>query len=217
MKTLTTFAFLCIALACTSCRRFEQEQVVRKADPFRPKNLYPTERLPTSFSRVVVLPCHFADEASPLLRYVDDVFHQELAKQRLFETVRLTPERMKELFGQRRISSSEQLPDTFLIDLERATGANGVLLVDLDSYRPYRPLALGVRAKLVDLKSADFLWAIDETFDLGQAEVIVAANQFQREAQLGNVSARTTGSTLSSPRAFAKYVASSTFSTLPIR
>ncbi|SVD29572.1 uncharacterized protein METZ01_LOCUS382426, partial [marine metagenome] len=151
----------------------------------------------------VVLPCHFADEASPLLRYVDDVFHQELAKQRLFETVRLSPERMKELFGQRRISSSEQLPDTFLIDLERATGANGVLLVDLDSYRAYRPLALGGRAKLVDLKSADFLWAIDETFDLGQAEVIVAANQFQRKAQLGNVSARTTGSTLSSPRAFA--------------
>ena len=217
MKTLISFASIYIVLALSSCRHFEQEKVIRKADPFRPTNLYPTERLPASFSRVVVLPCHFADEASPLLRYVDEVFHQELAKQRLFETVRLTPERMKELFGQRRISSAEQLPDTFLLDLERSTGANGVLLVDLDSYRPYRPLALGVRAKLVDLKSADFLWAIDETFDLGQAEVIAAASQFQRKAQLGNVSARTTGSALISPRAFAKYVASSTFSTLPIR
>ena len=143
--------------------------------------------------------------------------HQELAKQRLFEIVRLTPEQMKELFGQRRLSSSGQLPETFLEDIARVTGANGVLLMDLDSYRPYRPLALGVRAKLVDLKSSDFLWAIDETFDAGQAEVIVAANRFQLETQVGNISARTTGSALSSPRAFAKYVASSTFATLPIR
>jgi len=163
------------------------------------------------------LPCFHSDPDSTLLVYVDDVFHQELAKQRLFETVRFSPERMKVLFGARRISSSGKLPQTFLADLERETGANGVLLVDLDSYRAYRPLALGVRAKLVDLKSADFLWAIDETFDAGQPDVIVAAELFQRESQLGNLSRKTSGSALSSPRTFAKYVASSTFSTLPIR
>ena len=171
-----SLTFLCLVMTFASCRKFEQEKVIREAEPFQPTNLYPIERLPASFTRVAVLPCHHSDPAIPLLRYVDDVFHQELAKQRLFETVRVSPDRMKLLFGKRRVSSSEELPETFLIDLERATGANGVLFVDIDSYRAYRPLALGVRAKLVDLKSADFLWAIDETFDAGQAEVIVAAN-----------------------------------------
>ena len=119
------------------------------------------------------------------------VFHQELTKQRLFETVRVSTSQMKVLFGIRRISSSSELPETFLSDIENATGANGVLLVDLDSYRAYKPLALSVRSKLVDIKSADFLWAIDETFDAGQPGVIVAANQFQRVVQVNNISART--------------------------
>jgi hypothetical protein len=217
MKTPYLQLFLCAALALSSCRRFEQEKVVRQAEPFLPKNLYPTERLPIGFTRVAVLPCYFADGDSPLLDYVDEVFHQELTKQRLFETVRLSTEQMKVLFGIRRISSSGELPETFLSDIENATGANGVLLVDLDSYRAYKPLALSVRSKLVDIKSADFLWAIDETFDAGQPGVIVAANQFQRGVQVNNISARTTGSATASPRTFAKYVAHSTFSTLPIR
>ena len=209
--------YLCSMLLLSACRQFEQEKVVREAKPFYPTNLYPTERLPANFSRVAVLPCYFADGDSPLLDYVDEVFHQELAKQRLFETVRVSTEQMKTLFGKQRISSTGQLPDTFLSDIETATGANGILLVDLDSYRAYKPLALGVRAKLVDAKSADFLWAIDETFDAGQPDIILATNQFQRKVQVNNISARTSGSTTASPRTFAKYVANSTFSTLPIR
>jgi hypothetical protein len=217
MKTPYLQIFLCVTLAFSSCRRFDQEKVVRQAEPFIPKNLYPTERLPISFTRVAVLPCYFADEDSPLLDYVDEVFHQELTKQRLFETVRLSTEQMKVLFGVRRLSSSGELPETFLSDIENATGANGVLLVDLDSYRAYKPLALSIRSKLVDIKSSDFLWAIDETFDAGQPGVIAAANQFKRVPQVNNISARTAGSATASPRTFAKYVASSTFSTLPIR
>ena len=209
--------YLCSIFLLSSCRQFEQEKVVREAEPFYPTNLYPTERLPANFSRVAVLPCYFADEDSPLLDYVDEVFHQELSKQRLFETVRVSPEQMKALFGKNRISSSGQLPETLLADIESATGANGILFIDLDSYRAYKPLALGIRAKLVDAKRADFLWAIDETFDAGQANVILAANQFQRGGQVNNISARTSGSATASPRVFAKYVANSIFSTLPIR
>ncbi len=209
--------YLCLVCLLTSCRRFEQEKVVREAEPFYPTNLYPTERLPANFSRVAVLPCYFSDENSPLLDYIDEVFHQELSKQRLFETVRVSPQQMKTLFGKSRMSSFDELPETFLADIGAATGANGILLIDLDSYRAYKPLALGVRAKLVDAKRADFLWAIDETFDAGQANVILAANEFQRGVQVNNISARTSGSATASPRVFAKYIANSIFSTLPIR
>ena len=72
------------------CRRFEEEKIVAKAEPFIPKNLYPIERLPAYFNRVVVLPCYYADEDSPVLDYVDEVFHQELSQERIFETLRLS-------------------------------------------------------------------------------------------------------------------------------
>jgi hypothetical protein len=211
------FLFILIIAGFSSCRKFEQEKVVARADPFVPTNLYPIERLPDYFNRVVVLPCYFPDEDSHLLTYIDDIFHQELAQERIFETIRIQTEQMKRVFGVERVSSAGELPENFLRKLEGMTNANGVLFVDLDSYRPYRPMSLGVRAKLVDIKTGEFMWAIDETFDTGHASIIVGSNQFQEKAQVRALSAKTSGSVLHSPRIFAKYIASTTFSTLPLR
>ena len=199
------------------CRRFEEEKIVAKAEPFIPKNLYPIERLPAYFNRVVVLPCYYADEDSPVLDYVDEVFHQELSQERIFETLRLSSGQMKEQFGVERVASNLPLPENFLRRLEDLTGANGVLFIDVDSYRAYRPLSLGVRAKLVDLKTGEFMWAIDETFDSGHANVIAGTQLFQSKAQVRALSAKTVGSVMHSPRIFAKYVASTCFSTMPMR
>lgn len=201
----------------SSCRKFEQEKVVARAEPFVPKNLYPIERLPSYFNRVITLPCYLADKDNKMLAYIDDIFNQELSQERIFETIRITPSQMKASFGVERVSSLSELPENFLRQLEDRTKANGILFVDLHSYRPYRPMSLGVRAKLVDIKTGEFMWAIDETFDLGHASVIVGASIFQEKAQVRALSAKTSGSVLQSPRIFAKYVASTTFSTLPLR
>ena len=210
--------FLLLAsLSGVGCRRFEEEKIVAQAKPFIPKNLYPIERLPAYFNRVVVLPCFYSDQDSPVLDYVDEVFHQELSQERIFETLRLSPKQMKEHFGVERVASNLPLPENFLMRLEELTGANGVLFVDIDSYRPYRPLSLGVRSKLVDLKTGEFMWAIDETFDSGHADVIAGTKVFQAQAQVRALSAKTSGSVIHSPRTFAKYVASSCFSTMPMR
>lgn len=211
---------ICLLLASLSgvgCRRFEEEKIVAQAEPFIPSNLYPIERLPEYFNRVVVLPCFYYDQDSPLLGYVDEIFHQELSQERIFETIRLSSYQMKEHFDVERVDSSKPLPENFLRRLEELTAANGVLFVDLDSYRPYRPLALGVRAKLVDIKSGEYMWAIDETFDTGHADVIAGANVFQRNSQVRAISSKTAGSVLHSPRIFSKYVASTCFSTMPLR
>ena len=210
---LVLLAFLFV----TGCRRFEEEKIVAQAEPFAPTNLYPIERLPEYYNRVVVLPCYYHDQDSQLLGYVDEIFHQELSQERIFETIRLSNYQMKEHFGIERVDSSKPLPENFLRKLEELTAANGVLFVDLDSYRPYRPLALGVRAKLVDLKSGEYMWAIDETFDSGHASVIAGANVFQKSSQVRAISSKTAGSTLHSPRIFSKYVASTCFSTMPAR
>jgi hypothetical protein len=217
MKATRLIILPLLVLFFSSCRKFEQEKVLARAEPFVPTNLYPVERLPIYFNRVAVLPCYHADPDSPLLDYIDNVFHQELAQERIFETIRIPTDQMQRLFGLGRISSSSDLPENFLRTLDEQTGANGVLFVDLDSYRPYRPMSLGVRAKLVDLKSGEFMWAIDETFDAGHAGVIVGASMFQEKAQVRALSSKTSGSVLHSHRVFSKYIASTVFSTLPMR
>ena len=217
MKATLLIILPFLVLVFSSCRKLEQEKVLARAEPFVPSNLYPVERLPTYFNRVAILPCYHADPDTPLLDYIDNVFHQELAQERIFETIRISTDQMRKLFGFGRISSSSDLPENFLRTLDEQTGANGVLFVDLDSYRPYRPMSLGVRAKLVDLKSGEFMWAIDETFDAGHAGVIVGASMFQEKAQVRALSSKTSGSVLHSHRVFSKYIASTVFSTLPMR
>ena len=195
----------------------EQEKILAGAEPFRPTNLFPRERLPTYFNRVVVLPCFHDDSSSHALTYADELFFQELSQARLFEPVILSPDKSKELFGKERISSTSALPGDFFEVLQQDFAANGALFVELHSYKPYRPLSLGVRAKLVDLKSGEFMWAIDETFDSGDGSVMVALKEYQNRHYVRAVSKKTSGSILMSPRLFCKFTANSVFSTLPKR
>ena len=216
MKAFTYFLLTSI-LILSSCRKFKEEEVVAKAEPFKPTNIYPVERLPLHFTRVVLLPCFHPDSDSTILKFCDQVFYQELAQERIFEIIQLSTNDLQDLFGYKRLPSTGRLPANFLKRIEDQTGANGVLFVDLDSYKPFRPMSLGVRSKLVDLKTGEFMWAIDETFDAGHASVVVGASQFQEVAQVRALSDRTNGSVLHSPRNFTKYVASTIFSTLPKR
>ena len=217
MKLLTSFFLAFFVVSSFSCRKFKEEKIITKAKPFSPTNIYPVERLPQHFTRVVLLPCFHEDPDNSILEFSDQIFHRELAQEKIFEIVKLSPYEMVNLFGVRRVSSTASLPANFLKIIENYTGANGVIFIDLDLYRPFRPMSLGVRSKLVDLKTGEFMWAIDETFDAGHASIIVNASQFQELSQVRALSERTSGSVLHSPRHFTKYVASTIFSTLPKR
>ena len=210
-------SILTIIIFFSSCRKFQEEKVVAKAKPFSPTNIYPVERLPLNFTRVALLPCYYGDPDSQILSFCDPIFLQELSQERIFEIVQISPDELRNLTGKSRVSSTQNLPANFLRIIESNTGAQGVLFVDLDSYKPFRPMSIGVRSKLVDLKTGEFMWAIDETFDAGHANVVVGAAQFQESSQVRALSARTNGSVLHSPRIFTKYVASTIFSTLPKR
>jgi hypothetical protein len=202
---------------CTSCRKLEHEKIVAEAIPYQPQNLYPVERLPAYFNRVVVLPNFHSDSSSQVLSFSNDIFFKELTKVGIFETISLSESSCLELLGQKSFSSSESLPEDFLNVLIEKYAANGVLFIDLHTYSPYRPLSLGVRAKLVDLKSGEFMWAIDETIDAANASVIATANNYQRVNHVQAISSKTTTSVLQSPRYFCKFVANLMFTTLPRR
>lgn len=209
--TVLVFGLFC------GCGKSHQSTDIAKVEPFRVTNLYPIERLPVYFNRVVVMPCFYEGKSSSLLSYADDIINLELSQARLFETVRFDPQDSKRLFGTERINSSSSLPDNFLGKLKEETDANGVLFVDIDNFNSYRPFSVSIRAKLVDLNSADFMWAVDETFDSGHASVIAASKFFQNQNHHVALSAHTGGGALQSPRLFLKFCSQSIFSTLPSR
>jgi hypothetical protein len=91
----------------------------------------------------------------------------------------------------------------------------GVLFTDLTSFSPYRPLSMGIRAKLVDVATGKIRWAFDYVYDTGHGSVATAAKKFQM--QYSNEHQALTsdgGSILLSPSRFAKYVASETYASL---
>ena len=55
---------LCFNIVCWFFQlpSFRAGKVVARAEPFVPTNLYPIERLPNYFNRVVVLPSFYPDE-----------------------------------------------------------------------------------------------------------------------------------------------------------
>lgn len=217
MKTFSFLAFSIIFTLFIGCRKFEQEKIVAEAKPYIPNNLYPIERLPTYFNRVAVLPNFHNDPASPVLKFSDDIFLKELSKVGIFETVQVPLRFCKKNFGKERISSTESLPENFLQVINDEYGANGVLFVDIHSFNSYRPMSLGIRSKLVDLKSGEYMWAIDESIDAGDASVMVSANLYQRSKHVQALSKETRSSILQSPRLFTKFAAHAVFQTLPIR
>jgi hypothetical protein len=211
------FLFLVLLVFSSSCRKSKQEKALAEAQPYNVTNLYPIERLPVYFNRVVVMPVHLGGSSQNISEFVDDVVNQELAQARLFETVRFSSQSCKSYFGKERINSSDSLPDNFLEVLKSKTQANGVLFVDVMGFQSYRPLSISLRAKLVDLNSGDFMWAVDETIDSSHASVIAASRLYENTHHVRALSAKTSSSVLQSPRSFTKFSAHKIFSSLPSR
>ena len=135
--------FVLAGLVFCSCRKFEQEKVVAAL------NRYANQPLPgraTSFlfqSRgcTALLSCGSGYAAIGLRRWR---FSSGIAQERIFETIRFSQPTTEDSLVLPGYPPPPISPKTSC-SLDEQTGANGVLFVDLDSYRPYRPMSLGVR------------------------------------------------------------------------
>ena len=127
---------------CTNCRKFEQEKIVAKADPYVATNLYPIERLPKYFNRVAVLPVYHLDPDSSLLKFVDQVFLQELIQEKIFEVIPFTIN-MNIIWDASCVDrpASQQLLDHHRIRY----AANGVLFTEILNYSPYGTMSVSVK------------------------------------------------------------------------
>jgi hypothetical protein len=103
-----------------------------------------------------------------------------------------------------------------LTRLQREFAADAVMFIDLTVFKPYRPLALGVRAKLATIEeNVRLIWTFDNVYAAADPAVANSARAHFIDSDGGRIPADLTPSVLQSPTRFASYVAASMFSTLP--
>lgn len=182
---------------------------------YRPANVSAEPSL-GGIRRVVLLPI-WAGDLAPVetLDALDPVVGAALQQESRFEVVTLSREESLRRFRAEAFSSAGSLPHDFFGRLKRDFAADAVLFVDLTVFRGYRPLALGLRAKLATIDGARLVWAFDNVFSSDDPAVANAARHFFLESDQRNVPADFTPAVLQSPSRFATYAAATMFSTLP--
>lgn len=177
-------------------------------------------RLPEQCRRVAVLPMASANDEATWERGRQDlepVMRSELVKCGRFESVFISTSQLENWTGNRHWRASEALPAGLLARVHEATACDAILFVELSDYRPYPPLAIGWKARLVEWPSRRDLWAADEVFDSGRETVVNAARRYQLAQQRQSGALQESRSILASPRRFAQYTLHALLETLPAR
>jgi hypothetical protein len=183
---------------------------------FQPSNHAGDLALPPTLRRVVLLPVAGGERAPrEATAVLDGVFATELQRQNRFEVVILDRSDCRRRFGAEEFSSAAALPRDFLPKIRREYAADAVLWVDVTAYSSYRPLILGIRAKLATITETRLLWTFDTVFSADDPAVANAARHHFIDQTHTAVPADLTPAVLQSPSKFATYVAAATFATLP--
>ena len=181
---------------------------------------------PAGMRRLAVLPIHANRPIDDIQRDMDGIFRGELSKVVKYEIVQVPREEILKLTSREAVSSSSEIPADVIKALRQKYAADAVMFIDFTVFRPYRPIAIGVRAKIVDLRNMEVIWVADGILDTAEPDVAELATQFagmglnipyisptiqkgkSRESASGNQII------LQSPRLFAGFVAHEAFATL---
>ncbi|MFT3829515.1 MAG: hypothetical protein QM691_07395 [Opitutaceae bacterium] len=184
---------------------------------FEPTNYEGAALMPADVRRVAVLPIHGgADVAAETVDALQAAANAALLAEGRFETVAVGAEVTRAMTGRPTVTAAELLPPALFTRIAQEHGADAVLFLEVTSYRPYTPLALGVRAKLVRCDETHaVLWSFDTLYDARDTAV---ANSAKRHASGGRGGLVDAGpAALQSPSRYAAYVFASVFATLPPR
>jgi len=216
-SALFAAATLLLATGCVSTRRAILDDV-QETKYFSPANYTREPQLPARLRRVLLLPvCGGTVLPVETATALEEVFATELQRGQRFEVVRLSRDDCRRKFGAPEFSSAGALPHDFLDTLGREYAADAILFVDLTTFRAYRPLAIGVRAKLATVAETRLLWSFDEVFSGDDATVNASLRRFYTGSEASGTPLNPALGALQSPTKFAAYVAAATFDTLPPR
>ena len=187
-----------------------------RVGPFHTPSNHVGERSLGGLRRVVLLPvCGGTLAPQETVAAFDPVFAAALQRQNRFEIVVLAREDCLRKFRVPEFSSAASLPRDFLATLKRDFSADAVLFVDITVFRAYRPLALGLRAKLATLDGTRLVWTFDDVFSADDPAVANSARHHTLTRDRGDVPADLSPAVLQSPARFADYAAMAMFATLP--
>ena len=133
------------------------------------------------------------------------ILTEEFSRNRIFDVVTVTPNRLSRLFNRQAIYADEPLPYDFLATIHRETGCQAILFAELTTFRAYPPVALGWKLHLFDLESEELIWAVDEVFDGGQSPVANSLRRHIRKNHSTHGAAATEILVLDSPREMARF------------
>ncbi len=185
---------------------------------FTPVNFRGAKIWPSDVRRVAVLPldAHGAALPEDFVSSLDPVWLAALQGTQRAEFVPVSRSQLSRLFsGTRSLDSTGLLPENFSQRVAGATGADAVLFCDVTGCSPYAPMSIGLRAKLVHLRSGGLIWACDERFDARAPSVSNSARRFARDS--GSARGDAVTAILQSPAAFAAYASSGVVATFPNR
>jgi hypothetical protein len=214
MKHFTEISLLLSGVLCLAvCNISEAKDV----PGYKPENVHSAmESLPSDLRRVAVLPLTGEVDPDAYGRTFISILNEELAKTKKFETIKISPERMKNLTGASSWSTQEDLPADFLATLNDAVHCDAVLFSEMTVFRGYAPLAMGWRLKLVDVKTGKILWATDEIFDASEKSVTRGTKCFNKRAIRGAYG-NDKWASLNSPMLFGRYSLAALVALLPER
>ena len=243
MHSGMTFRILCLLaafslVACTQStsrsvndkpnRSSRIQQISQPTMSLPPQDLSANSgiRWPAGMRRLAVFPIYSTRPIDQTQRDMDGIFRAELSKVVKYEIVQVSRTDMASLIDREAVSSSEIIPSSVMAMLRQKYGADAVLFTDFTLFRPYRPIAIGVRSKIVDVKTMDILWMADGILDSAEPDVSNLATSFSESGlQMRYISdkipkgkQREQGSgnqiILQSPRLYAGFVAHEAFSSL---
>lgn len=204
-----------IAGSFSGCVQPALTDAARQGPFFTPTN-YVGEPTLGGLRRVVLLPIYSGTVApAESAAALDPVMLSALQQENRFEVVTLSREDCVRRFHAEALSSAGALPHDFLPVLKREFAADAVLFVDVTTFQAYRPLVLGLRAKLATLDGTRLVWTFDQVFSADDPMVANAARNFFLGADRHGVPADLTRAALQSPGRFAAYAAATMFATLP--
>ena len=204
---------------CSSTPSMPKNPFQKKEVPvvYKPANTYSVEFLPNNFSRVAVLPVHHDPAMGADVQVLSSVILSELNGKGVLEAVPVSAADLKSMSGRESWNSADPLPPTLFSQIRSRYSADGVLLVDITSYYPYKPVTIGLRAKMSDIQSRQVLWSADSVFNAGRSDIQEAALYFQKRKSGTPFPLEDSGTILQSPRYFTRFAASTLLDTLPQR
>jgi hypothetical protein len=211
----TVVGLLLLLPACSHTRKTKLDDVGLS---YTPRNIGGVARWPAEVQRVAVLPVADATGSLPttFVTSYDPTWLNALQHTQRAEFVAVDRAAYSRWTNHpRALVSTALLPADWASRIIQATGADAALLLDITHCSPYPPLSLGLRAKLVDLRTGNVLWATDEVFDVNNPDVARGARRHARAGQLGREGDAV--SALQSPSRFALYAADTLVQSLPPR